>query len=84
MKKLITMILLSTLLVSCGSPKKIDGIDYQCYGFLDKDEVKDKDISYKFVSINLFPAVIFSETIVVPILIFALQSHCPVGKKVKK
>ena len=79
--KLIAMIMLATLLVSCGDSKRIDGKVYECYGFFDKSEIKDDKIRYKFVSMNIVPAVIFSETLVAPVIIFGLQSHCPIEKK---
>lgn len=81
MKKLITMALLAVLLTSCGSSKRIDDKLYECYGFFDKSEIKDEKIHYEFVSMNLVPGIIFSETILVPLVLFGLQSHCPIEKK---
>lgn len=80
MKKLVLMTLLTTLISSCGNSMNIDGKEYECYGFFDKDEVKQEHINYKFVKVNLVPGILFSETIVAPLLIFGFQSHCPTGK----
>jgi len=80
MKKIVMMILMSILISSCGSSKRIDGREYECYGFFDKAEIKQDNINYKFVTMNLFPGIIFGETIVAPLLIFGFQSHCPTDK----
>jgi len=68
-------------MTSCGKPMTVNDKFYDCYGFFDSDELKQEEMNYSFVKKNLIPGIIFSETIVVPLLIFGYTSHCPVGLK---
>lgn len=81
MRKLLLILSTLTLLSSCGNSRKIGDTTYECYGFIDKSEIRQDHIRYEFVSANLVPAILFSETIIAPILIFGFQSHCPISEK---
>jgi len=81
MKNLIILLLAGLLLTSCGDPITKNGKTYECYGFFDKDEIKSQDVKYSFVGMNLFPMVIFSKTIIVPVLLLGFQTHCPIQEK---
>jgi len=76
------VLILTTLLLlaSCGRSKVIEKVEYECYGLWDKREIKDKTIEYVPVVMNIIPGIIFSETIIVPAFLLALQTHCPIGK----
>ena len=81
MKKLVLLMSMIILLISCGSSMTVNGKTYECYGYFDRDEVKKKEMNYYFVKKNLFPIIIFSETILAPVLILGYTSHCPSGLK---
>jgi hypothetical protein len=50
----------------------------ECIGVL---QDKKPDLEYKLSGWNTFLAIVFSETIVVPIVVVADEFQCPVGKK---
>jgi len=83
MKKILSMILLTILISSCGSPMTVNGKTYECYGYFDKEEVQQEDMNYRFVKANLFPIIIGFETLIIPVLLIGYETHCPSGLKVK-
>jgi len=81
MKKLITVLCLAMFLCACGSDKVINGKNYQQYGLIDKDEVRDNNIKYEVNIGNVVWGVVLFETVVVPIALFGWYLYSPVGAK---
>ena len=82
MKLVVVSLMLAVMLAGCGnSLKGQDGKIYECYGIIDKDDVKDPNIRYKLVTDNIIWDVILVETVVVPIWLLGFQTHCPVEAK---
>lgn len=52
----------------------------ECKGLANKEE-RRADLTYEVKKLNVFWAVLFSETLAVPVLTAAFWVWCPVGKK---
>lgn len=81
MKKLIACGFLALAMLSlggCGNDKKIDGKNYEVYGLFNEVAVKDPDIRYEVSPGSVIVAVIFSETVVVPIYVIGWDLYEPV------
>jgi hypothetical protein len=80
-KKIVTGILLTTTLAlaACKGSTQYG----ECVGILDED-ARDPDLRYELSTRNLVWTIIFSETLLVPIVWAVGYSHCPVGHKAKK
>ncbi len=78
MKRFVLFIVLSLFLCGCGKSKVINGVEYHTYGWLNKEENKDPNTQYRLVGENIFWIIIFSETIVIPLLITGLDLYEPV------
>jgi uncharacterized protein YceK len=78
MKKLLVAIMLTTLITGCGSPIQRNGVVYECYGLIDKDEVKKDGIQYKSETGNVVWSVLLLGTFVVPIWLMGYELYCPV------
>jgi hypothetical protein len=74
MKKFIALSALVALLTGCTSRTEYG----ECIGVL---QDKKPDLEYKLSGWNTFLAVIFSETIIVPVMVVANEHSCPVAKK---
>lgn len=74
MKKAITAALMLALLAGCTERTDFG----ECIGAFDE---KKPDLEYKLSAKNVGLAVLFSETIVVPVVVVADQTHCPIGRK---
>jgi hypothetical protein len=74
MNKIILCALVAILAAGCTTRTEYG----ECIGVL---QDKKPDLEYKLSGWNTFLAVIFSETIVVPIVVVADDFQCPVGKK---
>jgi hypothetical protein len=74
MKKIVALAILVALMTGCASKTEFG----DCIGAF---EDKKPDLDYKLSVRNTVLAVIFSETVVVPVMVVANQTHCPVGKK---
>lgn len=77
MKKLYLISLL-LLLSSCGDPLIHGSKVYDCYGWIDEDQVKEKGVAYKSVTGNVVWSVIASETIFVPVWLLGYNLYCPI------
>lgn len=62
----------------CSSEKRIDGVTYETYGLLNKDDIKNPDIRYELVWGNIILACIFFETFIAPIYFFGFDIYEPV------
>jgi hypothetical protein len=83
-KKLTSLLLIVAMVmmsVGCANPKTIDGVKYDTYGLIDKDEKKNDNIEYEVVYGNVFWAIVFSATVVAPVYFFGWALYEPVGKK---
>lgn len=88
MKKTIAILLIvfmvSTMFISCAENKviTINGSNtvVPYYG-LGNQDLKRQDVNYQLSGWNIFLAVIFVETIFVPIIIVANQLYEPVAQK---
>jgi hypothetical protein len=74
MNKIILCALVAVLAAGCTTRTEHG----ECIGVL---QDKKPDLEYKLSGWNTFLAVVFSETIVVPIVVVADEFQCPVGKK---
>jgi uncharacterized lipoprotein len=77
MKKIALALLALALLAGCTSKTEYG----QCIGAFDD---KRPELHYKLSGWNVAMAVIFSETIVVPIVVVADETLCPDGASPKK
>jgi len=84
MKKILFILLLSLLFISCADSKKfnIDGkeVRVEPYGWFNP-EMKHDSINYKVSTINVIWSALLIETIIVPIVITGDQLYEPVSKK---
>jgi len=83
MKRFISMLLVLSILAmmfSCANSKEIDGITYDTYGLINKENKRNPDIQYEVVWGNVIWSVILSETIVVPVYMIGFSIMEPVGK----
>ena len=74
MKKILLVATMVALLSGCTSSTQYGS----CIGIADD---KEPNLQYKLSVWNTFLAIIFSETIVVPIVVLANETYCPVGVK---
>jgi hypothetical protein len=74
MKKFIAIAAVAIALTGCTTKTEYG----ECIGVL---QDKKPDLEYKLSGWNTFLAVVFSETIVVPIIVVANEHSCPVSKK---
>lgn len=73
--KLTAVLLIAALLAGCTSKTEFG----DCIGIADD---KKPDLQYKVSAWNVFLAIIFVETIFVPIMVLSDNTSCPVAKKV--
>ena len=75
MKKILLIALAAVFLAGCTTRTEYG----ECVGLSDD---KDPALHYKVDVWNAFLAVVFVETIIVPIIVVVDDVYCPVGKKV--
>lgn len=83
MKKTIAILIITGILSGCGSSKTIDGITYDTYGFINKDNVRDPSVQYRVITGNVVWAIILSESIAFPIYFLGFSLFEPTCKKPK-
>ncbi len=76
MKYLITIIIF-LFLISCGNSYYNQGKEYECYGLIDKDQIKDNNIKYNIETGNLIWSVLGFETAILPIWLMGYRLYCP-------
>jgi hypothetical protein len=82
MKKIVTLLLMSViLLTSCADKKTIDGVTYRPYGLLNEETCKNDSIQYRVSGWAFASGVVFCELLVPPIYVFGYNLWEPVGKK---
>ncbi len=77
----ILIILLSIFIFNCGQSRIIDGVTYETYGLLNKEDFKDPKIQYRIIYGNVIWSAILCESIVAPIYFFGFSLYEPVYKK---
>lgn len=75
------LMVLMVVLVGCADTRIINGTEYDTYGLLDRDEVKNPDIHYRLVWGNIVWSVILSGTVVAPIYFVGFSLWEPVMKR---
>lgn len=69
----------SMLLTGCGAdPKTINGVTYDTYGFINKDEKKNPNIRYEVSGWSIFWSIVLVETIIGPIYFLGFDLYEPV------
>lgn len=68
-------------LTGCGNTKTINGIEYDTYGLLNKDDKNNPEIQYELIWGNIIWGAILCETIVGPIYFYGFSIWEPVGEK---
>lgn len=79
-KVMVVMLVLSLLALGCGDTKVIDGIKYDTYGLIDKEEKRNPDIEYKLITGNVVWGILLFETAIAPVYFFGFSLYEPVGK----
>jgi len=81
MKKIIMALITTLLLVACSDNKTIDGVEYETYGIISKDDVKSDSVKYKVCWGNILWGAVLVETVIAPIYFFGFDMWEPVAKK---
>jgi hypothetical protein len=82
MKKLLPVISLALLMVSCADEKRIDGVTYRPYGLINEGECKNDSIRYEIAIDAAISGVVFSEMLFIPtIYTYGFNLWEPKGKK---
>lgn len=84
MKKIILAIALvaATMLLSgCGNDKIINGTQYSTFGMVNEDTHRDPKILYEISPGSVIVAIIFSETLIIPLYIIGWDLWQPVKAK---
>ena len=68
-------------LAGCDNRKEINGKIYDTYGVANEDVMKDPHIKYQLSPGSIIAAIIFSESIVIPVYIIGWDLYEPVGPK---
>ena len=80
MRKTLRVIGMCMLLAGCGNDKTIDGVTYGTYGLFNEASMHNPNIEYELSPGSIICAIIFSETIIVPIIVVGWDLFQPVGK----
>ncbi len=81
MKRILTALMLigaCVMLVGCDNDKTINGKHYDVYGLANKEANQDPDIVYELSAGSVICAIIFSETVIVPIYVIGWDLWQPV------
>jgi len=68
-------------MVACGDTKVIEGIEYDTYGLINKNDNRNPDVKYKIIIGNIIWSTILVGTIVAPIYFLGFSIYEPVRKK---
>ena len=69
------------MLAGCGAPLSTPQKEYPTYGLVNESSSKSKAVCYEVSVGNVLLAILFVETIVVPIYIFGFSLYNPVRLK---
>lgn len=79
--KILIVLCLAFCLVCCADSKVINGVEYEPYGLIDCNEVKNDSITYRVVTGNVIWGVLGFETVVAPVCLFGFYLYEPVAPK---
>lgn len=79
MNRVIMILLIGLSLAGCNNTKTINGVTYDVYGIYNQKDKENPDIEYKISVGSMIAAVLFSETIIVPLYVLAVDLWEPVG-----
>jgi hypothetical protein len=82
-KVLIIVVVLAFIVAGCGRSKVIDNVEYETYGLLNSDKMKNDNIEYRLIMGNLIWGIVLIETVIAPVYFFGFSLFEPVGKKVE-
>ena len=85
MKTIIILVCVFFLLftIACGNNKIINGKEYETYGLINKDEVRNPNIKYKPIWGNIIWGCVLAETIIAPIYFFGFSMFEPIKENEK-
>lgn len=75
------LMVLMVVLVGCADTKVIDGVKYDTFGLLNREEKENPNIRYELVWGNIFLGIVFSETLIAPVYFFGFSIWEPKGRK---
>jgi hypothetical protein len=78
---IIVLVVVSLAFSGCANTKVIDGVEYDTYGLLNKDEKKNEKIQYELVWGNIVWGAILFSSVVAPVYFYGFSMCEPVGKK---
>lgn len=78
-KKIALMLALVGLLAACGQNRTINEVTYGTYGLLSPASSVNPNIEYRVVWSNLVLSFLFSETLIVPVLLIGYDLFEPVA-----
>ena len=81
MKNTIIAILATAMLMACSDNKTIDGVEYETYGLISKDDVKSDSVKYSVCWGNVIWGTVLVETVIAPIYFLGFDMWEPVAKK---
>lgn len=79
--KIILAVMCCLLLGGCDNTKRIDGVEYDVFGLANMDDKKNPNIDYEVSTGSVVIAVLFCETVIIPVYVLAFDLWEPVGKK---
>jgi predicted small secreted protein len=77
MKTCAAVVAASMFLTACTGSARVAGHEYSAYGAASADQNKNPNIEYRVSIFNVVLAVVFVETIVVPIVVLGWQLMVP-------
>jgi hypothetical protein len=80
MNKFLIIILILSTITACGDSKVIDGKQYETYGLINRDEVRNPKIEYQLITGNVVWGIILFETVVAPVYFFGFSIYEPIEK----
>jgi hypothetical protein len=81
MKKILMALIATSLLIACSDNKTINGVEYETYGLISKDDVKADSVKYEVCWGNVIWGAFLVETVIAPIYFFGFDMWEPVAKK---
>lgn len=91
MVRVISIIAVALIIVGCGQPKMIDGVEYKTVGLAEMygpNKIVGSDyrenIQYEVCWGNVILGAVLCETIIAPIYFYGFSMYNPVGKVTKE
>lgn len=81
MKRMMRIAACCLMLSGCGNTKTIGGITYDVYGLANQSDRANPAIEYEVSIGSVIVAVLFVETVIIPIYILLFDLFQPVGPK---